>query len=224
MSTGKSHPAYGCLRIARSQHGKNTPLFGSSIEHMHTIHITLSHAKRDRTLHRDYIYPDDAIVELEMSNTQFADLITSIGDGDAIPCTIRYLNGKVVEQMPPDDRLELHRQEFAEHLQDINARADALAEEVKAIFDKKTVSKKDKEDILKRIENLKTELGPNTMFQLKQFDAHMERTVHDAEGEIEAFMQHRLNQLAMQSLSENEAKSIVSLIEAKKPNNEEDTQ
>ena len=209
----EEHPSYGCIRVVRTMNGRNRRLFGSSILHQHTICIEISHASRERSYNSDHLFPEDDIIELEMSNTQFAELVTSIGQGNVVPCTITRLDGKLIDPPPMENKLEQHQTEFKEHVKKMVARADQLETEVAAIFAKKSITKKDKEDIINAIKQLRSDLGPNALFQVKQFDEQMEKTVHEAKGEIEAFVQNKFNQIALSQVSIEDATNVVSLIE-----------
>lgn len=100
LGTRTSHPSYGTIMFNRAYGGK-TPLFGSSIEHSNVIIMELRHAEIERGLNRDWVYGKAPIAEIEMSYSQFAEAITSFGQGTGIPVTIRYTekDGKI----PPCD-------------------------------------------------------------------------------------------------------------------------
>ena len=83
----KTHPSYGMIRISQAQ-GTESVLFGSSIKHSRTINITISQGALMRELNTDHFLENGQILNIELSPTQFADAITSIGS--AVPCTLRW--------------------------------------------------------------------------------------------------------------------------------------
>ena len=89
FGTRTSHPSYGTIMFNRSN-SRVTPLFGSSIKHNNVITMELRHAEIERGLNRDWVYGKAPIAEIEMSYSQFAEAITSFGQGTGIPVTIRY--------------------------------------------------------------------------------------------------------------------------------------
>src|SRR5271157_2285441 len=112
-TTVEKHPSYGMVGINRSQ-SSGTYLFGSIQKHHSFITLTIKHAEVARHLANDWYHADSLpIVEIEMSHTQFAELITSPGIGDGVPCTIRGLDGKLVEECPPPAEMD---SKFAEDL------------------------------------------------------------------------------------------------------------
>ena len=201
FGTKTSHPSYGTLLFNRAYGGK-TPLFGSSIEHSNVITMELRHADITRGLNRDNIFGNKHIVKVEMSYSQFAEAITSFGQGTGIPVTIRYTekDGKI----PPCDFVSQREQftgEFKEHANNAMKKSKELINEVVELFSsKKTLTKADKENILKKLNMLNCDIGSNIGFIADQFNEQMDKTVMEAKGEVEAFCQNKINAIASAAL------------------------
>lgn len=199
-----SHPSYGTLLFNRAYGGK-TPLFGSSIEHSNVITMELRHADITRGSNRDDIFGNKPIVKVEMSYSQFAEAITSFGQGTGIPVTIRYTekDGKI----PPCDFVSKREQftgEFKEQTNKTMKESKELINEVTELFSsKKTLTKADKENILKKLNMLNYDIGSNIGFIADQFNEQMNKTVMEAKGEIESFCQNKINAIASASLVEH---------------------
>lgn len=204
FGTKTSHPSYGTLAFSRRTGGA-TPLFGSSIEHRDTIAMTLYHADITRGLHQDSIYGDKLIAEVEMSYSQFAEAITSMNMGSGVPVTIRWTekDGKI----PPCDFVSKREQftdEFKEKRKKATEDAQQLIKEVTELFSqKKALTKADKDVILNKLHHLNMDIGCNMDFIADQFNEQMDKTVMEAKGEIEAFMQNKVNSIATASLVEH---------------------
>ena len=185
--------------------GYKRSLFGSSIEHSNVIIMELKHADIERGLNRDWVYGKSPIVEIEMSYSQFAEAITSFGQGNGIPCTIRYTekDGKI----PPCDFVSKREQftgEFKEQTDKAMEKSKELINEVAELFSsKKTLTKADKENILKKLNMLNYDIGSNIGFIADQFNEQMDKTVMEAKGEIESFCQNKINAIASASLVEH---------------------
>lgn len=206
----QDHESYGMLSFHRVTRSGAQSLFGSSIKHRDTILLTLKQGYTRRNLNEDWYYGGGMLFEVEMSATQFADLITSMNMGDGIPVTIRYAReGDLHEcENPPFiDRSSVHRAEFKEHLDDVYETSQNLIHTLEEKFaTKKTFNKADKEEILKALRRIKMNIGCNQDFQISQFDRQMERTTTEAKGEIEAFFNNKINQIAQQALVDNPEK------------------
>lgn len=199
-----NHPSYGTLLFNRAYGGK-TPLFGSSIEHSNVITMELRHADITRRLSGDDIFGDKPIVKVEMSYSQFAEAITSFGQGTGIPVTIRYTekDGKI----PPCDFISKREQfigEFKEQTNKAMKKSKELIDEVAELFSsKKTLTKADKENILKKLNMLNSDIGSNIGFIADRFNEQMDKTVMEAKGEIESFCQNKINAIASAALVEH---------------------
>ena len=204
FGTKTSHPSYGTLAFTRRTGGA-TPLFGSSIEHRDTIAMTLYHANITRGLHEDSIYGNKAIAEVEMSYAQFAEAITSMNMGTGVPVTIRWTekDGKI----PPCDFVSKRDQfadEFKEKRKKATENSQQLIKEVAALFNqKKTLTKTDRQEILRKLSTLSTEIGCNMDFIADQFNEQVDKTIMEAKGEIEAFYQNKVNLFANAALVEH---------------------
>jgi hypothetical protein len=94
--------------------------------------------------------------------------------------------------------------EFADKNKKQNELANSIIQETQKLFeDKKTFTKKDKEDILGMLYKLQKEIGCNTEFMYKQFNEQMDKTTLEAKGEIESFMQNKINTIANMALVEH---------------------
>lgn len=204
FGTRTSHPSYGSLAFRRRTGGV-TPLFGSSIEHRDTIAMTLYHADITRGLHSDSIYDNKKIVEVEMSYSQFAEAITSMNMGSGVPVTIRWTEKD--GHVPACDFVSKREQfadEFKEKRQKVTEESQQIIQDVADLFDKKkTLTKADKQEILKKLSKLSMDIGCNMDFIADQFNEQMDKTVMEAKGEIESFCQNKINSIASTTLVEH---------------------
>ena len=185
-------------------YGGKTPLFGSSIEHSNVITMELRHADITRELNRDDIFGGKPIVKVEMSYSQFAEAITSFGQGTGIPVTIRYTekDGKI----PPCDFVSKRQQftdEFKGKTKNAMNESQQLIHYVTDFFSqKKALTKADKEAVISKLRKLSMDLGCNLDFIADQFNEQMDKTVMEAKGEIESFYQNKINAIASAALVE----------------------
>lgn len=204
FGTKTTHPAYGTILFNRAYGGKRA-LFGSSIEHSNVITLELRHAGITRDYSSDSVFGNKPIVEVEMSYSQFAEAITSFGQGTGIPCTIRYTekDGKI----PPCDFVSKREQftdEFKGKIEDAMNESQQLIHDVADLFSqKKSLTKVDKEAVMNKLRKLSMDIGCNMEFVANQFNVQMDRTVMEAKGEIESFCQNKINAIASAALVEH---------------------
>lgn len=200
------HESYGLLSFSRASSGAAVPLFGSSIKHRNTIILRISNASLSRELNTDHALAKDMILEAELSQSQFAEAITSLNFGQGVPITLRYTKEKgYIEPCPYKDK----RQEFEEDFATCQAESKQYYDEfssylTKLLEEKKSIGKNDREEIIKQLSVLKGKLFDNQEFVYRQFNEQMDKTVREAKGEIEAFVQNKMNEIATSSLADKD--------------------
>jgi Skp family chaperone for outer membrane proteins len=201
------HESYGMIQITRGQ-SSGQHLFGSSIEHHHTINISIMEGEHHRDLNRDWYYGHKAIVEIMLSPTQFADAITSIGSPS--PCTIRYRMDKGGMEKPPfESKIRQFNNEFEKDMKEIASKCDALIKEAQ--------ERKLPKSIQHQLAMLRQDLASNIPFVNQSFSEQMENTVKEAKGEVEAFISHKVHSLGLEALREQ----LPTINETKLLNNKE---
>lgn len=199
------HPSYGMITVSRVNVSPPISLFGSSIKHGNMIRLEISHGKYERGINHDYYYKKGRICEVDLSMVQFAEIMTSIGNGDGIPCTIRFTERDgYMPHIEYVNKVEQYKSEFRNQLSDVEKSVDEAYSAMKELFDtKKTFNKADKEKILNLLNRAKMDIGCNAEYVLDSFGEQMEKTVKEARGEIEAFMQSKMNSIAMAAINDS---------------------
>ena len=200
----EQHESYGMAGFYRIQCSAAHPLFGSSIKHRDTIILRIKTAKMERNLHKNWYYGDKEIVEIEMSKSQFADLITSLNQGDGVPVTIKSIHGKDVEPCPFKDVGEMHLQEFKNSNKETLDTITGLINHLKNLFaTKKNLTKADREECISTLTKIYNGVKPNAEYQLEAFQEQMAQTTTEAKGEIEAFFENKIMSASQNALVEN---------------------
>ena len=157
-----------------------------------------------RGLNDDWYVGEDEILEVEMSQSQFAELITSMNVGTGTPCTIKYLRGKGrINEADFINKRQQITNEFKECMNERMSDAKEFYDEVKELFTtKKSIGKGDREMILRRLANVTQGMESSSKFIFDQFQNQIDKTITEAKGEIEAFAQNKINAIAQQALVE----------------------
>lgn len=197
------HPAYGMLMFSRV-HGGNPNLFGSSVRHDHRVVMTLSHGSAERHLNNDWYSAGKKIVEVEMSLTQFAEAITSMNYSPGVPVTITYTekDGNIPSIEKFVDKRTQYLDEFREKNKESVAEIRDLIDKVRNAFEKKNLTKKDREEILSALLQIENAAGSHNTFMAEQFNEAADGIIKEAKGEVEAFIQHKMNSLALSALAQ----------------------
>lgn len=199
----KKHPSFGMAAFSRFSSNANQPLFGSSIQSKQMISLRISTAEHDRDINHDRYHADRRIVEVVMSQSQFAELITSFNQGEGVPVTIRNLNGERMPAPPFTSKVDMFKDEFKNKMHNMGVDIERTAEDAMDILkNKERITKADREHILSQIERLLMEIRSNVPYVGSQFAEQMEKTVTEAKAEIESFVNNKVHALGMEALRE----------------------
>jgi hypothetical protein len=188
-------------------------LFGSSIKDHHaTVRLTISEGEVHFDLSKEWYHPTGQYIEVEMSATQWAEMLTTLNWGSGVPCTVRFVRGKGRIDEPPDDETEIERVHagFDEYTQEISTRYEELTDAiVKAIRGSRT-SKKMKEEVEKAVQLLHQSITADMPFAVKQFQRATDKVVSAAKAEVEAFIQNAINRTGLKVLKDHpEARAML---------------
>jgi len=200
----EKHESYGMLSIGRTTCSHDQILFGSSIPHRNTIRLTIAPGAIRRDLSTDWYYAEGReYIEVEMSQSQFAEAITSLNIGSGVPVTVRYVNGQKVASPDFTNKRLQFDEEFRHKMNGLSASLKQLTTDAEAILrDKKTINKGDRELILKQLERLHMEISSNIPFVASSFTEQLDKTTIETKGEIEAFTLNKIHQLGLNKLDE----------------------
>jgi hypothetical protein len=186
------HPSYGAVTFSRRQ--GNPRLFGSNLtNHYSYVTLLVKRAKLERGSTGDYLNAPvhGDVIEIDMSTTQFAELLTTMNIGTGVPCTIRRLMGERVEE-PPDNLSEAEsiRSTFkAEMKRFVSSIRHQSMVTVRDILMKKTVSQTDRVTILAQFESIVTKLTDYAPFIIEQFNEATGKITSAAKQEVDAAIQ-----------------------------------
>ncbi len=205
------HESFGIAGFSRSTtSGDGVSLFGSSIKHGNTITFTVRQGEVDRHLEQDWYHSAARlpIVEIEMSQAQFAEMITSMNMGDGIPVTLRYVNGKKMEDCPHESKIAQHSNEFKQRMKEFSTRVNAYGKDLYAKIEKR-LPKKEQDEVKNIVDQIVQEVESNIPFYEKQFVRQMEKTQTEAKAEIEAFVNNKIHSTGLKSLLEKEESKMI---------------
>jgi len=155
------------------------------------------------------------LIEIEMSQTQFSEAITSMNMGSGVPVTLKGFAGK---WMPNCQELTL-RERIDEDLKDtfsaLSKRINKDTAEVlnQLLAKKSPLTVADKDKISGLFRGIAQEIGSNIPFLKQCMDEAIDKSTSQAKGEIEAFWQTKLNALGIAKLNELESTDTMKLIE-----------
>lgn len=203
-----SHDAYGLIHLMAPEGGDRT-MFGSDIGHSRRLSISVSRAKLERNLSNDWIHTvGRPIIEIELSHAQFAQFITSPGNGSGTPCTIRYAPpvGTPTVEMPAIKNLETKAQTIRREIRESsNKQVAELKRHVSAFGEMLEAGKvgiKDAREIHKHLTWALQNLPANMEFVVAQGEEALEKAQSAAMIELEAYATSVAHRLGLQSIAQ----------------------
>lgn len=182
-----SHPSYAVVQINRVS--GQAELFDSSISHQHYITLSICRATKHRDGSHDFVLAGKELIEVAMSETQLARVITSMNMGSGSPCTLQHIDGKMVDQPELEDLLNTHKKMVQDKLTGVTKNQLKIAQRVtKWREDKHRPTLKELDDLSQQLHCSAAHFELNMGYYAQCFKEHMETVVDEAKAEIETHM------------------------------------
>lgn len=172
----------GLIQINRSYGGRNV-LFGSNIPHDTCMKLTISQAYISRSFNENHYYPTNKIIEIELSPSQYAEMITNLNHGVGVPCTItKFMEERIPNNLSLNDELETVKSEYSESVDKI---MDEIRDTIYEIPDEKAMSTKKIKDLKHELANMLYRLTQEAPFMKERFDETLDKIFVEAKASID---------------------------------------
>ena len=205
--TSFTHDAYASIRLTNPQGGSST-LFGSDIGHDNRVRIEICRARLDRSHGRDWIFPRETVVDVEMSHAQFAQFITSSGKGDGTPCTLIAAPSQDtrVQAMPAIANIETKHATFKREIRDeaMNT-VEFLKKKVSTLMSLVADGKpriSELRAVSRSLENALDNFPSNMEFVVSSAEEALEKATSDAKIEVEAYIAATAQRIGLNHISQ----------------------
>jgi hypothetical protein len=194
--TDETHPAYAQVQASRVQ-GKQC-LYGTDFVHHSFMRIRVCRSWLLRGLSRDWYHSTlQPLIEFDLSEAQWATFISTPNSGTGTPCTLQYVNGQEVPQIPePPKRKEQFQVELGDTLQT----AAAALKDLKLLIDELKIPAKTKQAIFSRINAAQMNVDVNLKFVVNQFGEHIDTLTEHAKIEAAAYLQGVIQRAGLEQL------------------------
>lgn len=182
-----THPSYAVVQISRCS--GDTELFDSAMTHQHYISLSIKLAAKHTDGAHDFIFDGKELIEVAMSESQFARVITSMNMGSGAPCTLQRFNGEMIEQPLAEDRLNSHRDMIKGKLGDaMESQAELGAKVARWRSEKHRPTLKEVGELSEKMQASAAHFEANMSYYAGAFEDHMERVVDDAKADVESHL------------------------------------
>ena len=202
-----THPSFA--QIAASRVRGSTQLYGSELQHQHYLTVTIRRSTLHRTLSSEHSYAGEELIEVALSEAQWATFVSAPNSGFGVACTIQHLDRKPVPQLPPPTKTQGERfeKDIHEVLGKILEQLGSFTAELDGALSKTKVA-----ELRKRAEILRSHLQSNTAYVGERFVEHMENVVEKAKIEVNAYATATIQRAGLAALAEKNGDAPVTLL------------
>lgn len=197
--TSVKHPAFGQISVSRRQAGGNgINLYDSDFGHNNFVTIEVKRSELHRDLSRDWHFPREELIQINMSESQWATFVSSFGMGSGVPCTLTWLPGEgYVPGIPTFERKEVFKREMEEASQEA---IDGIKKLIAAVGET-GLSKKKQEELVSGANRALRALTSSMPFVHDQFNEHVEVTVERGMQEIHGYLNAAVTRAGLKTLT-----------------------
>ena len=193
----ETHPSFGCIQVSRCS--GTVKLFGSPIpRHDHFIALRIHTARRDVWDAGESVSAKGGIIEVALSEAQWASLLSSLNIGQGTPCTITWQRGigLIPEALRPPGGTALQRaiNRVHRHVSSLPERLRVLTDRVRALTGK--LPKKHQQDIDNALQGAEQIVGSDNAFFLGLVQEELEKIVAAGEAELAGKVDLYLREMA----------------------------
>jgi len=197
-----THPSYGMVSFTRFT-STGYRMFGSAVKVNGGVTLCVKRAIRAHTLHHDWYRGREQLIEVHLTELQFAQLLTGMNVGDGVPCTINFVAGEGRVEDPPADVLteaEIVHKDVKEKSRDLGRQLDKAAADIRKVLAESKVAKGEKEKVLHAVDMFVQEVRHNLPYLMEQFQQSAERVVSELKTEVVAFCERTLRSRGLEAL------------------------
>ena len=196
------------ISISKVNSNASNNLFGCNLPVGNYVELKICKGEMERSLVKDNYFPNhsEPLIKIKLSPVQFSELITSINQGEGLPCTISQFNGENINQYEKefDNKKSFIQKTFKKKMNDFAITIADAQKKVKELVAKKNLSVKDQDEINNLLEYITRETTKNVPFFMECFQESMDKIVLEAKTEIEAQIVHKINAFGLNQLQQQQ--------------------
>ena len=191
-----THPAFGQISVSRIS--GQTHLYGSDFQHRSYVAIRIKRSTLERSLSQDWHYGGDELIEVALSEAQWATFVSSFGVGEGTPCTIERLGKQSVPGIPFRTQQDAYKNDMRKRIDRsvlaLKKLKIALVEGVKGLTKQKA------SELTGAVDSALMEIEQNAPFVANSFDEYVEDMVEKAKVEVHGYVNGVIQHAGLQAL------------------------
>jgi len=200
------HPAFGQIGVSRVQ-GRAT-LYGSDFEHDGYMVVRICESQLNRSLARDWHFGRKGIIEVALTESQWATFVSSPNVGSGVTCTIQHRDGEMVPGLPHRDGKDQFVSEGKKAMRDAKNALDLLIRDLKE-GPLAGMSKAKQAEVLSKVVEAQRAIGDRLPFIENSFDEHVETRLEKAKQEIHGWMNATIQRAGLAAIAQREGQPLM---------------
>jgi hypothetical protein len=192
--------------------GGSENLFGSEFGHQHMISIEINRVEEHASPGHSFLSEKETLIRFDMSESQWATHVSSMGMGAGVPVTLRRYKG---ESIPAIAKPVEKKTRFKNELIRQTEESRKAFAELRAKIEAMKISGKQKEDLLDTVRSATAAFEAQAPYLADRFDEHTEETIEAAKVEIHAHANNVMRDMGLRAMAL--AKSDQALLDETKP-------
>lgn len=193
----ETHPAFAQISVSRVS--GHSHLYGSDFAHQDYVTVRVHASQLNRSLSRDWPLQRQELIEVAMTESQWATFVSSFNIGGGVQCTLQHFGGNLIPGIPEPKRTDKFREEFAEDMQSIVEDLKKLLSDLEA--GTTGLSKKKADELMASTRRALRTASDNAPFVNQQFEEHMEDVIERSKIEVEGYLNSRLQTLGIEAIT-----------------------
>lgn len=179
------HPSYAVATFHRHSGTSNEGLFLGGKNPRETLSLRIHSAEHIHSPYQDHAHPDRLLLEVEMTQLQFAQLLSGM-NGEGAPVTLRWFEGKRIESKEPSDPRDAMIESVQDRFKTLREEINGLRETA-GVLDQSSIKKGEREALQREIDAVASDLENNLPYMLDCFMETVDKMVAQAKCEIDAY-------------------------------------
>lgn len=205
----ESHPSYGLVRVGRV-HSVGTHLFDSDLEHREFVELTFSSAcvRNDgygRNVNRTP--REKPLLTVRLSGAQWAGVVSSVGIGDGVPCTLSRIRSGDAVTLPEIEPGQTMHEKFSEdiekRLKDKIGDIEGEVSKLGVLLDSGKLGKRELREIYASLQTQVANLPGAMAFGVEITQEAVDKVVAAGKSEVEAYVSGAAMRLGLEQMRES---------------------
>jgi hypothetical protein len=205
------HESFGMVRISHRR--GETELFGVDYPQQHFMALEVSTGKIERNLSGHWFYPQKLVLEINLSEVQFARLVSS-PNTRGVPCTIRHRHVGDFKKMESPPEHMATADTWKKEIKGTARRIGSNLDHVRKLVDEmqyKAPTKAQLKEVAHWLQQTQQAIESDMPFVAGRMEEQVDEGVNNAKAEVDAYIAMQLQELGKKALGEEIKKGGVLL-------------